>query len=208
MREALVGDVGAGELPRQPAIDGAEERIAALGIRAQPIDMVEQPLDFGTREIGGQRQAGAGAEAVLVGVSGERAADCVGAGILPDDGVVIGLSGVAVPDNGGFALVGNADGGDFGAGGFGERGAYGFLGALPDFERIVLDPAGLRVELAVFELVGGDGATCVVEEHAAGAGGALVDGGDELGHGASSAANSRAICSSASPALATSIIAR
>ena len=83
--------------------------------------------------------------------------------MTPDDGVVIGLAGVAVPDNGGLALVSNADGSDFGAAGVGERGAHDFPSTLPDLERIVLDPAELWVKLAVFELVGGDGAIGMVE---------------------------------------------
>ena len=42
----------------------------------------------------------------------ELLAESGGAAILPDDGVVDGLAGGAVPDDGGFALVGDADGGD------------------------------------------------------------------------------------------------
>lgn len=117
-----------------------------------------------------------------------------------------GLVGVAVPHNSGFALIGDADGDDSSGGGFGERVADGLPGALPDFDRIVLYPAGLRVVLAVFELVRGDGAAAVVEEHATRAGRALIDGGDQLGHGASLTVNNRAICNSASPAPSTSII--
>ncbi len=41
----------------------------------------------------------------------------------------------------------------------------------------------LRHDLLVLELVAGDLGPGVVEDHAAGAGGALVDGGDELRHG-------------------------
>ena len=42
----------------------------------------------------------------------ELLAESGGAAILPDDGVVDGLAGCAVPDDGGFALVGDADGGN------------------------------------------------------------------------------------------------
>ncbi len=54
-------------------------------------------------------------------------------------------------------------------------------GALPDLDRVVLDPAGLRQDLFVFELMAPDLGAVVVEDHAPRAGGALVDGGDELG---------------------------
>ena len=39
-------------------------------------------------------------------------AEAGGAAVLPDDGVADRLAGLAVPDDGGFALVGDADGGD------------------------------------------------------------------------------------------------
>ena len=49
-----------------------------------------------------------------------------------------------------------------------------------DLDRIVLDPAGLGQDLFVFELVAPDLGAVVVEDHAAGAGGALVDSRDEF----------------------------
>jgi hypothetical protein len=55
-------------------------------------------------------------------------------------------------------------------------------GALPNFERIVFHPTGLRVNLPVFPLIGGDNLPGVVEEHTTGAGGTLVDGGNVLSH--------------------------
>ena len=75
-----------------------------------------------------------------------------GAAILPDDGVVDRLAGVAIPEDGGFALVGDADGGDVA----GVMPA--FFSALngdsplrlPDLVRIMLDPSGLRKDLAKF----------------------------------------------------------
>jgi hypothetical protein len=57
------------------------------------------------------------------------------------------------------------------------------LGLLPDLQRVVLHPAGLRVDLPVLQLVGADRLAAMVEDHAAGAGGALIDGGDKLVHG-------------------------
>ena len=57
--------------------------------------------------------------------------------------------------------------------------------ALPDLDRVVLDPAGLRQDLLVLELVAAHLVAAVVEDHEAGAGGALVDGADEVSHGGS-----------------------
>ena len=60
------------------------------------------------------------------------------------------------------------------------------LRALPDLDRVVLDPAGLRQDLLVLELVAAHLVAVVVEDHESGAGGALVDGADEVSHGVSS----------------------
>jgi hypothetical protein len=46
----------------------------------------------------------------------------------------------------------------------------------PDFFGIVLDPTRLGIELAMFALGTGDGATGGVEEDGPGAGGALIEG--------------------------------
>ena len=57
-----------------------------------------------------------------------------------------------------------------------------FVGARGDLERIVLDPAGLRQDLRVLELVAGDLVAAVVEHHEAGAGRSLVERADVTGH--------------------------
>src|SRR5215468_10835677 len=80
-----------------------------------------------------------------------------GAPVLPDNGVVNGCAGFAIPDNRGLALVGNAKGGDVFAGefGLGENIAGDFELGGPDFARVVLNPAGLGEDLLEFLL--GDG---------------------------------------------------
>src|SRR5690606_34748475 len=115
---------------------------------------------------------------------GELVAEFLRARVLPDDGVGVGAAGVLVPDDGGLALVGDADGSDVagaGVGGAQDVGDDG-LGVAPDLHGVVLDPAGLREELGVLALRGDDGPGAV-EEDAAGGGGALVDGGDVARHG-------------------------
>ena len=114
---AGVGDVGdvhaavrpAGEVPQQPAVGVAEDGVALLGRLAHPVDVVEDPLDLAAGEVGGRRQAGLAADDVAVAVAFEGAGDAVGAGVLPDDGVVVRPAGAPVPDHGGLALVGDAD---------------------------------------------------------------------------------------------------
>ena len=53
------------------------------------------------------------------------------------------------------------------------------------FSWVVLHPTGPRQDLVVLELMTGHLGAVVIEDHAAGTGGALVDGADELrgGHG-------------------------
>ena len=58
-RVARVGDVAAAQLEHQPAVDGAEGQLAALGARARARHVFEQPGQFGGREIGVEFEAGA-----------------------------------------------------------------------------------------------------------------------------------------------------
>ena len=111
----------------------AEQQVAGLGLGARAVDVVEDPLDLRPGEVGRQRQAGLGAEAVLAAVLGELVDDHVGPRVLPDDRVVDGLAGVLVPDDRGLALVGDADGGEVRGGDAGlvERAADHFLACAP-----------------------------------------------------------------------------
>src|SRR5262249_24668752 len=114
----------------------------------------------------------------------QRGRDPVGAGVLPDNGVVIRMAGVPVPDDGRLALVGDADRGQVrgfeavpGQGGTDDRGR-----TLPDLDRVMFDPSGPRQNLLMLELVAADLTAVVVEDHEPRAGGALVDGSDKISH--------------------------
>ena len=76
--------------------------------------MIEQPRQFGGGKIGVEQQPGAFADHRLVPCGAQGGAGVGGAAVLPDNRVVDRLTGVTVPHNGGFALVGDADGGDVG----------------------------------------------------------------------------------------------
>ena len=95
----------------------------------------------------------------------EFCAKCSGTAILPDDRVIDGLAGGAIPDDCGFALVGDADGGNI-AGlhfSFGQRFlSDGELGG-GDFCGIVLYPSGLGKNLLEFALRDGVDAALVIE---------------------------------------------
>ena len=176
----------AGDVPQHPHVRSAEQRVTAFGIGANAGDVLENPLQLAAGEVGGRREPGFASNHLPPFVVVQRGGDLVGAGVLPDDRVVIRLTRLAVPDDRGLALVGDAQRRD--VGGFQtdvvqRRGHHG-LGVTPDLGRVVLDPAGARQDLLVLELVAPDLQTVVVEDHAAGAGGALVDRGDEVGHDA------------------------
>jgi len=183
-----VGDVGdvqapAGELPHQPAVHRAEGQFAALGALAHAGHVVEDPLDLGAGEIGIDHQAGLLAHQRLQALRAQRGADRLGAAVLPDDGVVDRHAGAAVPQHRGLALVGDAQRGDVVGlqAGFGEHLARGVELAAPDLARVVLDPAGLGIDLAEFALRHRDEVALRVEDDAARAGGSLVEG-EQVGH--------------------------
>ena len=140
------------------AIDGAEQRVTGFGLRAGVGHVVQQPAQFEAGEIAGERQAGLGAEAVLTAVAREVGDERIHARILPDQRVVQGPAGVPIPEHGGFALVGDADRGEIGGAepGAGQRGTDHLLGVGEDFDWVVLDPAGLWIDLPVLLLRDGD----------------------------------------------------
>jgi hypothetical protein len=166
-----VGDVGdvcfsAGQIPDEPGVDGAEGEIARLAA-------IEQPFDLRARKVGVDDEAGALADQFRM--RRERLAHGSGAAVLPDDGIGDRLSGLAIPDHGGLALVGDADGAN-GDVGFGDGLARDLALRPPDFLGIVLDPAGLRIELAELALGDGEDASVVGEDEGARAGRAGVEG--------------------------------
>src|SRR5690606_26312863 len=104
--------------------------------------------------------------------------------ILPDDRRMDGLSCAPVPDDGGFALGGDADGAHVARGDARpvDRFAHRIALRLPDFQRIMLDPAGLGIVLGEFPLRQTHDAAVAVEDDAAGAGSSLVQG-EQVSHG-------------------------
>ena len=92
-----------------------------------------------------------------------------GAPVLPDDGARDGFAAFSVPDHGGFALVGDADGGDFVFVGADFRQRFVHDGELraPDGFGVVLDPAGLREVLGEVFLRDVDDVACAVKDDGA-----------------------------------------
>src|SRR5262245_18149687 len=135
--------------PDQEGIDRAEEDLAPLGPLAQAGQRVEQVTNLGAGEVGVEHQtrflAKGAFAALLLDPLADRGADAA----LPDDGIGQWLSRDALPEDGRFALVGDADGRDIGGRDFG--GSKCLLRRVelrgPDRLGIVLDVPGGRQDL-------------------------------------------------------------
>ena len=113
-RVAHVGHVtrAAGQLPHQPRVDGPERQLARFGARPRARHVVQQPPDLARREIGVDEQTGPRLNRLARALRFEPLAEVRRPAVLPDDGVVNRFAGLAIPDDGRFALVRDADGGD------------------------------------------------------------------------------------------------
>ena len=155
----------------------------SFGCHARAAHVVEQPGDLGRREIRIEHEAGLFRDLRLMARGAQRGAGIGGAPVLPDDRIVDRLARRAIPDDRGFALIGDADPGDIlGAdAGLRHRLPHGRDHGRPDFLRIVLDPPRRRIDLPQLLLRNRDRAKLCIEHDRPCRGGALVDG-DEVGH--------------------------
>ncbi len=177
-----VGDVqSAGQLPDQPALDRAHRQPAAGLLQLRPVG--HRPADLGARKIGIEQQPGLGLHHWLMPRLAQVAAHRGGAPVLPDDRGRQRFAGLAVPEHDRLALVGDADRGDpLRPAAALDRRTRHREGLVPDFRRVVLDPAAFRIMLDQFG--GFARKTCPVgrEQHRPGGSGALVDNQDQLAH--------------------------
>jgi hypothetical protein len=147
-----------GQPPDHPGIDIAEERFAPAGSLADTSNVIEDPFALWSGVVGSQGETRLGTEAILAAILGQLVADFLGAGILPDDSIVVGITRLWIPDEGGLALVGDSYRGnvswtDFR---FIKCALDDILRASPNFQRVVLNPAGLGEDLLVLQLVNAD----------------------------------------------------
>ena len=137
----VVGDVAAGELEDEPGVDRPEGR------PARRLDVLEQPLDLGAREVGVDDEPGALAHQRLVPglASARRSAPAVRRS-CQTSARWTGSPVARVPGDHRLALVGDPDRVQVGAldPGVGDRLRGHPPGHLPDLVRVVLDPAGPR----------------------------------------------------------------
>ena len=174
----------AGQLVDQPRFHRAEHQLARVGLLPRTGHVVQDPLQLGCRKIGVQHKAGFLADHLGVPLRLQLVADGGGAAALPDDGAADRLAGFAVPDDGRFALVGDADGRNVGGGGpdpVHGRKRHAQLGG-PDLVGVMLDPARLGEILGKFLLRHAAHTPVVVKQDAAVGGGACVQRHDILLH--------------------------
>src|SRR5262249_41260914 len=155
-----------GQLPEEPRVDRAERQLAALSRCSRTFNIVQQPADLAAGEVGVDHQAGLLLDGLEVTLLAEFIAELGGAAILPDDGIVNRPAGAAIPDHGGLALVGNADGSHF----LGRLtvtlqplGGHRALG-VPDLFGVVLDVAAGGENLREFLLSDGADRSGMVEK--------------------------------------------
>src|SRR5664280_2490061 len=169
------------ELPDEPRVDRAEGELAPLRANTRPRQVVEQPLQLRAGKIGVEDEAGLRGERRLVAGRAERVAHRRGSSVLPDDRVRERTPRRALPEERRLALVRDADGRDVAArdARLRERLVHHARLRRPDFRRIVLDPAGLGIDLP--ELLPGHAAhgAAVVEDERARTGRTLIEGEDE-----------------------------
>ena len=154
-----------GQIPDEPSVNRAEAQLAALRPLARILDIIENPLDLGRGKIGVNNQPGLAANPVALVV--QTVAVFRGAAVLPDDGVMYRLAGGAVPDDGGLALVGDANRGEVFRfqPGFGERfGEHRNL-RTPNLLGVMLNPARRREILGKRLLRDADGLAVAVKNN-------------------------------------------
>ncbi len=172
------GEGGAVREPeQQPAVDGAEHRLAGSRASAQPRHVLEQPFDLRRGEVRVEYEAGALADPRSRRRRRKPGTAGGGAPVLPHDCPVQWSPGLALPDTHRLALVGDPECG---------RDDLRLLQRLArGFERLPEDLLGIVLDLARLGEVLGDLAVAAAENPAVRgddergrAGRALVDGED------------------------------
>src|SRR3982074_1318687 len=115
------------EFPDQPGVDRSKRQCPAVRLFASSRNIVEQPVHFGAGEVGVDYEPRLLLNHFCVSGGSQFVAERRGATILPNDCVMNRFTGFAIPNNGGFALIGDADAGDIfgrGAGATESLGGY------------------------------------------------------------------------------------
>ena len=156
----------AGQPEDEPALDRPESERAVCCCGPYARVIVEQPAHLGAGEIGVEQQAGLFLHQRLLPGFLQRGAEIGRPAILPDDGARQRLARASVPRHHRLALVGDTDGRDV-FGPLSHRLAHAGQRLLPDFFRIVFDPAGAGIMLRQFGLRDRGELAVAAEDHGA-----------------------------------------
>lgn len=106
IREVLASP---GQFPDQEGVDGAKGQVPGLCGGARAVNMIEQPGDLAGREIRVNQQAGPGLDQRFMPGLNKLTTGLGRAPILPDQRIGDRGPATPVPDQDGFALIGDAD---------------------------------------------------------------------------------------------------
>src|SRR5690606_8361829 len=84
------------QIPDKPRIDGAEREVTLLGERPRAVDVVQDPLNLGPREVGVEQEARSPGKHWLESVVLQRLAGVGRAPVLPYDGAMNGATVAAI----------------------------------------------------------------------------------------------------------------
>lgn len=167
------------EAPQEVGVYRSCGDLASFSHFTKARDIVEHPSELRSREVRINDETSFGTDHVFrVGRFFPFLALGGGSSVLPDDRIVHGARGFSVPNNHGFALIGDADRCDIRT----LRSAPtqtvldGSRDAFPDVFGLVLDPAGFWINLSVFLIHASDRFASAAQETDRRSGCALVDG--------------------------------
>ena len=151
--------------PYKPRIDRTEQQLSLGGTLARPGDVVQNPLDLRSAEVGVDNETRLAAYHLRYALALEFVAIVRRTAILPYDGIVDRLLGIRIPHDRRLALVRDADTGNVESV-YVQRGdGLGYNRCLrrPYLVRVVLDPARARKYLSELLLRHGTRSARLVE---------------------------------------------
>ena len=150
-------NLSAGKIPDKPAVHRTEQEFAVFGLFPGIGNVIENPPDFGSGKIRVNQESGFLSEKFIQILFFELFAEIGSSPALPNNRRIDGLSGVLVPEDSSFSLIGDSDRCNFGS-----SSAVGFepCDAVTDslqfcienFFGLMLYPAGMRESLRKFVL--------------------------------------------------------
>ena len=100
------------EFENQPAVYSTERQFTAFRACSNDGVLIKQPAQLGRRKISINDEPGFFTNQFRFALLAQQIAGAGSSTILPNDGVADWFTGLAIPEQGGFTLIGDPDGGD------------------------------------------------------------------------------------------------